>query len=128
MACTSHAAAHTSSTARGGELELGSTPHELVGDVSAVRDPSEDARWLQRALDTLAGHRLSDPVSLTILANLFPKTRSLQVQRAIAGILIRADYQLLAGIDLAKTLLTHRVKSPDGKDLIDVLIRRLQST
>lgn len=34
--------------------ELGSTPHELVGDVSAVRDPSEDARWLQRALDTLA--------------------------------------------------------------------------
>ena len=91
-----------------------------------VRMPGSEAQV--RALDTLAGHRLSDPVSLTILANLFPKTRSLQVQRAIAGILIRADYQLLAGIDLAKTLLMHRVKSPDGKDLIDVLIRRLQST
>ena len=91
----------------------------VVGVVAdgIVRMPGSEAQV--RALDTLAGHRLSDPVSLTILANLFPKTRSLQVQRAIAGILIRADYQLLAGIDLAKTLLTHRVKSPDGKDLID---------
>ena len=91
-----------------------------------VRMPGSDAQV--RALDTLAGHRLNDPVSLKTLAGLFPKTRSLQVQRAIAGILIRADYQMLAGSDLAKTLLTHRVKSPDGKDLIDVLIRRLESS
>ena len=91
-----------------------------------VRMPGSEAQV--RALDTLAGHRLNDPVSLKTLASLFPRTRSLQVQRAIAGILIRADYQLLAGIDLAKTLVAHRVKSPDGKDLIDVLIRRLPSS
>jgi hypothetical protein len=101
------------------------------GEIRAVADgiarmPGTEAQV--RALDTLAGHRLSDPVSLKTLAGLFPKTRSLQVQRAIAGILIRADTRLIAGVDLAKTLAAHRVRSPDGKDLIDVLIRRLQSS
>ncbi len=93
-----------------------------------VRMPGTDAQV--RALDTLAGHRLSwIRVSLKTLAGLFPKTRSLQVQRAIAGILDPRGLpgSSLAG-DLAKTLATHRVKSPDGKDLIDVLIRRLQSS
>ena len=49
------------------------------------------------------------------------------VQRAIAGVLIRADYQTLARPELARALRQHRLKSPDGEDLIDVLIRRLQS-
>ena len=101
------------------------------GEIRAVADgivrmPAPDAQV--RALDALAGHRLSDAESLKTLAGLFPKTRSLQVQRAIAGILIRADIRLFAGADLAKTLAAHRVRSPDGKDLIDVLIRRLQSS
>jgi hypothetical protein len=80
-----------------------------------------------RALETLAKQRLADPQSLQELARLFPRARSLQVQRAIAGILIRADLQVLARADLARSLRQHRLKSPDGHDVIDVLIRLLQS-
>ncbi len=90
-----------------------------------VRMHESDAQV--RALESLAGHRLDDAESLTALAHLFPKTRSLQVQRAIAGILIRADFRALARIDVVQTLVRHRLKSPDGRDLIDVLIRRLQN-
>jgi hypothetical protein len=47
------------------------------------------------------------------------------VQRAIAGILIRSDYRQIASPELVRALREHRLKSPDGNDLIDVLIRRL---
>ena len=79
------------------------------------------------ALDTLAGQRLEDPQSLEELTRLFPVARSVQVQRAIAGILIRSDYRMLARSDLAQTLRKHRLRSPDGEDVIDALIRRLQA-
>jgi len=81
-----------------------------------------------RALDTLARHRLSDEKSLSALTSLFPVAKSLDVQRAIAGILIRADYGSLAKPDLVRALQTHRRKSSDGQDLIDILIRRLQAS
>jgi len=81
-----------------------------------------------RALDTLAQHRLSDEKSLVALTDLFPVAKSLEVQRAIAGILIRADYATLAKPDLVRALRTHRRKSTDGQDLIDILIRRLQAS
>jgi hypothetical protein len=80
-----------------------------------------------RALETLAKQRLSDAQSLQEVARLFPLARSLEVQRAIAGILIRSDYKMLARADLARSLRQHRLKSPDGSDVIDVLIRLLQS-
>ena len=78
------------------------------------------------ALETLATYRLSDPESLDELMRLFPRARSVGVQRAIAGILIRADYQAIAKPELVQALRTHRLKSPGGEDVIDVLIRRLQ--
>ena len=81
-----------------------------------------------RALDTLAGLRLSDRQSLDELTRLFPVAKSVDVQRAIAGILIRADYQTLPKSELAQALRQHRLKSPDGEDLIDVLIRRLSAS
>ena len=81
-----------------------------------------------RALDALAMHRLSDPESLAALAALFPQAGSLEAQRAIAGILIRADTGALVRADLARTLKRSRMKSPDGADMIDVLIRRLESS
>jgi hypothetical protein len=81
-----------------------------------------------RALETLARQRLGDPQSLQEIARLFPLARSLDVQRAIAGILIRADTKMLARADLARSLRQHRLKSPDGQDLIDVLIRLLQAS
>ncbi|MDP1650569.1 MAG: hypothetical protein Q8M01_20535 [Rubrivivax sp.] len=80
-----------------------------------------------RALETLARQRLADPQSLQEIARLFPLARTLELQRAIAGILIRSDYRTLAPADLARTLHEHRLKSPDGKDVIDMLIRLLQS-
>jgi hypothetical protein len=81
-----------------------------------------------RALDTLARQQLSDRESLDELARLFPLTKSVNVQRAIAGILIRADYRSLARPELARALRQHRLKSPDGQDMIDVLIRRLEAS
>ncbi len=81
-----------------------------------------------RALDTLASHHLADPQSLAELARLFPLAKSLSLQRAIAGILVRADFRTIATPDFVKTLRQSRLKSPDGADMIDVLIRRLQSS
>jgi hypothetical protein len=81
-----------------------------------------------RALEALARQRLADPQSLQEIAGLFAQARSIEVQRAIAGILIRADTKMLARAELAQSLRRHRLKSPDGSDLIDVLIRVLQST
>jgi hypothetical protein len=81
-----------------------------------------------RALDTLARYRLSDRESLEELTRLFPLAKSVNVQRAIAGILIRSDYRTIAGPELARALRQHRLKSPEGEDLIDVLIRRLQTS
>jgi hypothetical protein len=80
-----------------------------------------------RALDTLARQRLADPESLTELARLYPQARSVATQRAIAGILIRADYPVPARADLARSLREHRLKSAESDDVIDALIRRLQT-
>jgi len=49
------------------------------------------------------------------------------VQRAIAGILIRADYKTIASPELVASLRKHRIKSPAGDDVIDVLIKRLEA-
>ena len=99
---------------------------ELRGVASAIaRMAPSDAQV--RALDTLAHQHLADAESLNELARLFPLARSVEVQRAIAGILIRSDYQVLARADLARVLREHRVTSPGSDDVIDVLIRRLQA-
>ncbi|NRF67098.1 hypothetical protein HLB44_08905 [Aquincola sp. S2] len=108
--------------------------HRALADVSELRAVASGigrmtaASAQVRALETLARQRLADAQSLQEIARLFPLARSLEVQRAIAGILIRADYKLLAPADLARSLRQHRLKSPDGNDVIDVLIRLLQSS
>jgi len=79
-----------------------------------------------RTLDTLARQHISDRASLDELARLFPVAETVGVQRAIAGVLIRANYADLDRAVLVRTLTAGRLKSPDGDDLIDVLIRRLQ--
>jgi hypothetical protein len=81
-----------------------------------------------RALATLAGQRLADPESLTELARLYAQARSTATQRAIAGVLIRADFPVPARAELARSLREHRLKSSDGGDVIDALLRRLQSS
>jgi hypothetical protein len=78
-----------------------------------------------RALDTLGRHRLSDDQSLTELTRLFPAASTVDLQRAIAAVLIRADYQAIAKPEFVRVLSQNRRKSPDGTDIIDILIRRL---
>ena len=107
--------------------------HRPIADVDELRHVANGIARMRnteaqvRALDTLASHRLADRQSLEALTQLFPVTKSLDVQRAIAGILIRADYQAFAKPELVRALRQHRLKSSTGQDLIDVLIRRLQA-
>ena len=95
-----------------------------VAAIGISRMPASEAQV--RALDTLALHYVADRESLDQLTRLFPLARSVSVQRAIAGVFIRSDYQALAKPELVRVLRQYRLKSPDGADLIDVLIRRLQ--
>jgi len=81
-----------------------------------------------RALDTLARLHLTDADVITELTKLFARAASIGVQRAIAGILIRADYRSIASAELVSLFRDHRLKSPDGADMIDILIRRMQSS
>ncbi|MBP6674329.1 MAG: hypothetical protein KA185_03575 [Vitreoscilla sp.] len=112
------------------QIYLRHRPLSGVGELRVVtsnigRMAGGDAQL--RALETLARQRLADPQSLQEIAGLFPLVRTLEAQRAIAGILIRADYRMLARADLARTLSQHRLKSRSGSDVIDVLIRLLRS-
>jgi hypothetical protein len=80
-----------------------------------------------RALNTLAGQYVSDRESLDELMRLFPNARSVNVQRAIAGIFIRADYKAIDRDELVGVLRQHRLRSIDRDDIIDALLRRLQA-
>ena len=91
-----------------------------------ARMPATDAQV--QALETLSQQRLADPDSLREIARLFPITKSVQVQRAIAKVLIRSDYRVLGAPQLAQSLKQNRIKSPDGDDVIDALIRVLQQS
>lgn len=79
-----------------------------------------------RALDVLARHYLSDRESVNTLKQLYSRTRSLPIQNAIAGVLIRADPRSTADPELLRTLREHRLKSAAGDSMIDALIQRLQ--
>jgi hypothetical protein len=81
-----------------------------------------------RALDTLGRHRLSDRQSLDELARLFPVAESVDVQRAIAAVFIRTDYELPAQREFARVLSQSRLKSSSGEDIIDILVRRLRAS
>ena len=94
---------------------------EIASGIAGMRDGETQVR----ALNTLAGHRLSDPLTLEALARLFPTAESVGVQSAIAGVLIRANYHVLQRDELLQTLTQHKLRS-NGSSLVDVLIRRLK--
>jgi len=107
--------------------------HRPIYDVGELRDvasgiarmPGSSAQV--RALDTLAQQRLKDRETLAELARLFPVAQTADVQRAIAGVLIRSDYQLLPQPEMVSMLSQYRLKSNGGNDVIDILLRRLQA-
>jgi hypothetical protein len=107
--------------------------HRPIVDVNELRGVAagiarmKDSAAQVRALDTLAALRLSDRQSLAEITRVFQSAKSVGVQRAVAGILIRSDYQELDKPELVATLRQARLKSSDGADLIDVLLRRLQA-
>jgi hypothetical protein len=121
---------------RASDVELAQVylKHRPIADAGELRTvASRIARMRDvdaqiRALDTLALHRVSDRASLELLTHLFPVAKTVNVQRAIAGILIRSDYESIAKPELVRALKEKRLKSPDGQDLIDVLIRRMQAS
>ncbi len=107
--------------------------HRPLADADALRAVTAEIARMKgsdaqvRALETLAAYRLSDRESLSELMRLFPRAKSLDVQRAIAGVLIRSDYAAIASPTLVSALREHRLRSPAGEDVIDVLIRRMQT-
>jgi hypothetical protein len=81
-----------------------------------------------RALDTLARLHVTDREVAEELARAFSASKSLHVQRAIAEVFIRSDASALSRPELAATVRQHRLRAPGGgEDLIDVLLRKLQS-
>ena len=107
--------------------------HRPIGDVGELRSVATRVAGMTdpdaqvRALNTLAGQYVSDRESLDELMRLFPNARSISVQRAIAGIFIRADYKAIDRDELAGVLRQHRLRSIDRDDIIDALLRRLQA-
>jgi hypothetical protein len=107
--------------------------HRPLADAGEVRDVTGAVLRMKaseaqvRALETLAGYRFSDRETLEELTHLFSLAKTVDVQRAVAGVLIRSDTTGIAGPALVRLLRAHRLKSPDGADVIDILIRRLAS-
>jgi hypothetical protein len=101
-------------------------------DVAELREASiavsglPDGEAKVVALETLAHQYVSDRESIEAIAQAFPRSNSLAVQRAIAGILVRADLKAIDPVRLLRIVSEHRVRAP-GRDIIDVLARRLQS-
>jgi hypothetical protein len=110
------------------EVFLRHRPIDEVGDARRGNRNRADAGSSAqvRALDTLAQQRLRDPETLAELARLFPVAQTVDVQRAIAAVIIRADYQQLSKPEMVSMLSQYRLKSNSGNDAIDILIRRLQ--
>ncbi|HYT98591.1 MAG TPA: hypothetical protein VEO36_14810 [Casimicrobiaceae bacterium] len=106
--------------------------HRPIADANELRALTTgvarmtDAKAQSRALDTLAGQQITDRQSLEDLTRLFAQAGSGGVQLAIAGILLRSDYQMIASADLLQLLRQHRRKSSSSDDMVDVLIRRVQ--
>lgn len=97
---------------------------ERGGLARAIARASSGPQAQERALRAIAGPGPMDAQGAAALVELFATAR-LPIQRAVAGVLVRADLAALDVRGLAATLVSARQPSHDGRDIIDVLIRRL---
>lgn len=88
---------------------------KVAADIS--RNPSSEAQV--RAFDTLAALRVSDREILDELGRAFAAARSANVQRAIAGVLLRAEQR---PPELVDTIRRHRLDPPGRGGVIDALV------
>ena len=107
--------------------------HRPVRDAAELRTLAADVGRMKsvpaqvRALDTLGRHHVADRDVIDQLAGLFQRTRSLEVQRAIAEIFLRTGPEVLDR-RVAAVLRDSRLRAPGAQpDLIDQLLRRLPS-
>src|SRR4029079_9366397 len=80
-----------------------------------------------KALQSLATLRLADRDRLGVLPGLYPVAESPRVQTAIAGVLIRADYDAIDRPELVQTLRNHRLKDGTVRDTVCALSRRREA-
>lgn len=104
--------------------------HRPVADALEVREVTAGIARMTvteaqvRALDALARHRVDDEETLRTLTRLFVQTRSGDVQRAAANVLLRGNYAAIATPELVEALRKRRIRS-EGSEVVDVLLRRL---
>ncbi|HEY0817868.1 MAG TPA: hypothetical protein VGD46_03765 [Rhizobacter sp.] len=89
-----------------------------------VEMPAGDAQV--RALEVLGRHYVSDSEVLRRLTDHYAKTTSVDVQNAIAGVLIRADRRSLDAAELRQVLAQHRRRPAGASEMIDALLARLE--
>jgi hypothetical protein len=96
----------------------------VTAEIASTHDPDVQIRML----DTLACQRVSDPETLNELARLFPLAQTADVQGAIAGVLLRSDYEAFATPEIVQNLRQSRIESggPCSK-VVDALIRHLDA-
>lgn len=102
-------------------IEEATELRELVREIARMKAAPAQAR----ALEAVARQPVGDEEAFGELTRLFERTRSLAVQRAIAEIFLRRGPPSEAAVPIARLLREKRIKSPDGRDLIDLLIERL---
>ena len=107
--------------------------HQPITDAAELRRVAEAIAGMSpsdsqvRALESLGRHYVSDREILEMLIRLYSQTPSSAVQAAIAGILIRADQRSITSPQLVSTLIQDRRPSPPGDNMVDALLRKLQS-
>ena len=137
LACMGSAPAHaeavralTSSDVREVQVAQAYLRHRPVTDPAELRTIAEAVTRMApseaqvRAFDTLARLRVSDREVLEELTQAFAQAKTAGVQRAIAEVFIRSGAR---SPGLASVIRRHRIRTGPGDDLIDELIRRLQS-
>jgi hypothetical protein len=91
-----------------------------------VEMPAGDAQV--RALEVVGRHYVSDREVLLTLSQHYAKTPSVDVQNAIAGVLIRADRRAIDTVELRQVLSQHRKRpAGGGGEMVDALLARLDN-